>query len=73
MRDLLTGWTLDDPNPDAYGRALHRMVAASTPAQQRSEIAQTAEPLRILQTALETGVLGFAAWRAVARVVARPQ
>src|SRR5437867_4874872 len=70
VRDLLTGWTLDDPNPDAYGRALHRMVAAATPAQQRSEIAQTAEPLRILQTALESGVLGFAAWRAVERLLA---
>ncbi len=70
VRDLLTGWTLDDPNPDAYGHALHRMVAASTPAQQRSEIAQTAEPLRILQTAIETGVLGFAAWRAVERILA---
>src|SRR6266576_2095003 len=70
VRDLLTGWTLDDPNPDAYGRALHRMVAASTPAQQRSEIAQSAEPLRILQTAVEAGVLGFAAWRAVERILA---
>src|SRR6266516_2393063 len=70
VRDLLTGWTLDDPNPDAYGRALHRMVAASTPAQQRSEVAQTAEPLRILQTAVEAGVLGFAAWRAVERMLA---
>src|SRR5213083_2394123 len=70
VRDLLTGWTLDDPNPDAYGRALHRMVAAATPAQQRSEIAQTAEPLRILQTAVEAGVLGFAAWRAVERLLA---
>src|SRR6266487_1289559 len=70
VRDLLTGWTLDDPNPNAYGRALHRMVAASTPAQQRSEVAQTAEPLRILQTAVEAGVLGFVAWRAVERMLA---
>ena len=70
VRDLLQGWTLDDPNPDAYGQALQRMAAASTPAQQRSEVAQTAEPLRILQTAVETGVLGFAAWRAVERIVA---
>jgi hypothetical protein len=69
VRDLLQGWTLDDPNPDAYGQALHRMAAASTPAQQRSEVAHTAEPLRILQTAVEAGVLGFAAWRAVERIV----
>ena len=70
VRDILKGWTLDDPNPDAYGNALHRMTAASTPAQQHSEIAQPAEPLRILQTAVETGALGFGAWRAVERLVA---
>ena len=70
VRDLLQGWTLDDPNPDAYGSALHRMAAASSPAKQRSETVQTAEPLRILQTAVETGVLGFGAWRAVERLVA---
>src|SRR5882672_1151881 len=73
VRDLLQGWTLDDPNPDAYGQALHRMAAASTPAQQRSEVSQTAEPLRILQTAVEAGVLGFAAWRAVERILAENQ
>jgi hypothetical protein len=70
VRDLLQGWTLDDPNPDAYGHALHRMAAASPAAQQRSETIQTAEPLRILQTAIEAGVLGFGAWRAVERLVA---
>lgn len=70
VRDLLQGWTLDDPNPDAYGNALHRMAAASSPAKQHSETVQTAEPLRILQTAVETGVLGFGAWRAVERLVA---
>jgi hypothetical protein len=70
VRDLLHGWTLDDPNPDAYGHALHRMAAASPAAQQRSAAIQTAEPLRILQTAIEAGVLGFGAWRAVERLVA---
>ncbi|MGH7522382.1 MAG: hypothetical protein ACREMI_13990 [Gemmatimonadales bacterium] len=71
VRDLLTGWSLEDPNPDGYGQALHRMTAA-TPSSPlaRSSTAQTAEPLRILQTAVETGVLGFAAWRAVERLLA---
>lgn len=69
VRDILAGWTLDDPNPDAYGQALHRMAAASPAAQQRSTAIQTAEPLRILQTAIETGVLGFGAWRAIERLV----
>jgi len=70
VRDLLQGWTLDDPNPDAYGQALHKMAAASPAAIPRQDGQQAAEPLRILQTAVETGALGFAAWRAVERLVA---
>src|SRR2546426_917173 len=70
VRDLLQGWTLEDPNPDAYGQALHRMAAASPAAIPRQDGQQAAEPLRILQTAVETGALGFAAWRAVERLVA---
>src|SRR5216117_756566 len=70
VRTLLQGWTLEDPNPDAYGKALHRMAAASPATSARSTWQQTAEPLRIVQTALETGALGFGAWRAVERLVA---
>src|SRR5467141_2714752 len=70
VRGLLQGWTLEDPNPDAYGTALHRMAAASPVTGARSVWQQTAEPLRIVQTALETGVLGFGAWRAIERLVA---
>ena len=69
VRDLLQGWTLEDPNPDAYGQALQKMAAASS-ATARTNASQAAEPLRIVQTALETGALGFAAWRAVERLVA---
>ncbi|PYO90150.1 MAG: hypothetical protein DMD66_03470, partial [Gemmatimonadetes bacterium] len=70
VRDLLHGWTLDDPNPDGYGRALQKMAAASPGAIPRNDGQQAAEPLRIVQTAVETGALGFAAWRAVERLVA---
>ena len=73
VRALLTGWTLEDPNPDAYGKALHRMAAAAPVTGARSTWQQTAEPLRIVQTALETGVLGFGAWRAIERLVAEHQ
>src|SRR5206468_947141 len=59
VRGLLRGWTLEDPNPEAYGTALHRMAAAAPVTGARSVWQQTAEPLRIVQTALETGVLGF--------------
>jgi len=53
VRDLLTGWSLEDPNPDAYGQALHRMTAA-TPSSvlPHNDTVQPAEPLRILQTAV---------------------
>jgi hypothetical protein len=70
VRGLLQGWTLEDPNPDAYARALQKMAAASPVTGARSAWQQTAEPLRIVQTALETGVLGFGAWRAIERLVA---
>jgi len=69
VRALLEGWTLDDPNPDAYGLALHRMAAAS-PVHSTQPGQQATEPLRIVQTALETGALGFGAWRAIERLVA---
>jgi len=73
VRDLLQGWTLQDPNADAYGRALHEMVAtapAPSGGAARREEKQAAEPLRIVQTALEAGALGFGAWRAVERLIA---
>src|SRR5712671_1489415 len=70
VRGLLQGWTLEDPNPDAYGKALQKMSAASPVTGARSVWQQTAEPLRIVQTALETGTLGFGAWRAIERLVA---
>src|SRR2546422_559067 len=69
VRDLLEGWTLEDPNPDAYGLALQKMAAAS-PGHSAQLGQQAAEPLRIVQTALEAGVLGFGAWRAIERLVA---
>src|SRR2546426_11301030 len=67
VRDLLEGWTLEDPNPDAYGLALHKMAAAS-PVHSAQLGQQAAEPLRIVQTALEAGGLGFGAGGAVGRV-----
>src|SRR6059036_1602595 len=70
VRALLRGWTLEDPTPDAYGQALHKMAAASPATTSRKAGTQDAEPLRILQTALETGTMGFGAWRAVERLVA---
>src|SRR5439155_117850 len=66
----LQGWTLEDPNPDAYGLALQKMAAAAPHTAARRVGEQAAEPLRIVQTAVESGALGFGAWRAVERLVA---
>ncbi|HWC74624.1 MAG TPA: hypothetical protein VG454_11880 [Gemmatimonadales bacterium] len=72
VRELLQDWTLDDPNPDAYGQALQRM-AVTAPMAPATSLRQAAEPLRIVQTAVETGVLGFGAWRAVERLITERQ
>jgi len=70
VHDLLTGWTLEDPNPDPYARALQRMAsAAPATATQMGEANHNADPVRLLQTGLEVGVLGPGAWRAVGRLV----
>lgn len=73
VRSLLQGWTLDDPNPESYGQALHRMAASSARPASDNGHTQEAEPLRILQTALETGTIGFGTWRALERMLAEHQ
>ena len=70
VHDLLTGWTLEDPNPDPYARALQRMASTSMGTAPKSvDENHNAEPVRLLQTGLEVGVLGPGAWRAVGRLV----
>ncbi|HEV2671295.1 MAG TPA: HEAT repeat domain-containing protein [Gemmatimonadales bacterium] len=70
VRDLLRGWSLEDPNPEAYGQALQKMAAAAPDTASHGQAKHVAEPLRIVQTAVETGVMGVGAWRAVERLVA---
>jgi hypothetical protein len=73
VHDLLTGWTLDDPNPDPYARALQRMAGSAVTGAAAStggrDASYDAEPMRLLQTGLEIGALGPGAWRAVGRLV----
>jgi len=73
---LLTGWQLVDPNPDSYSQALQGIatetgaplvtptVEAATPP------AFSAEPRRIVLTALEVGSSGAMVNRAIERAVA---
>src|SRR5437588_559434 len=52
VRRLLDGWTLADPNPDAYGAALQR-VAPPAPARAATGGEYATEPDRIVAMALE--------------------
>jgi len=69
VRSLLTGWSLDDPTPGEYGHALERMAGAAPLFAGPAEASHATEPLRILQTGLEVGVLGPPVWRAVGRLI----
>src|SRR5438874_5303859 len=68
VRQLLSGWTLEDPTPDPYGRAPQPMAAAA-PSMVPVAESQDAEPERLLQTGLEVGVIGPGVWRALARLM----
>ena len=70
VNDLLTDWTLEDPNPDAYTMVLDQL---SMPAEAAPEAGEApdhlAEAPRILQMALELDVVGEAVWTSLARVI----
>jgi hypothetical protein len=71
VKQLLSEWKLDDPNPDAYRRTLEGMSHAPA-VLETSEHSYPPEPERIVQMALETGAVGEALWRAVDILAARP-
>jgi hypothetical protein len=57
VRHLLEGWTLRDPNPDAYGAALQRMSRTAPLFAPRAERGHPPEPDRIVAMALEVGTV----------------
>lgn len=67
VRDLISDWTLTDPNPDQYTRALHSMSTEAV-GQSHAEIRHAPEPMRIVQMALEVEAVGVPLWRAVAEL-----
>ena len=71
VKQLLSEWKLDDPNPDAYRRTLEGMAHAPA-VLETADHAYPPEPERIVQMALETGAVGEALWRAVDTLAARP-
>ncbi len=69
VRTLVSGWTLHDPNPGAYTRALQEMSrAAPDAATARGRTSNTAEPDRIASMALEIGAYGDVVASAVERI-----
>jgi hypothetical protein len=71
LRRLIEGWSLRDPNPGAYGRALHRMSVSAPTFVASAEAKFTTEPRRLVEMALELDTVGDAVERAVDVLVER--
>jgi len=71
VRGLLTGWSLTDPNPEAYGHALQRMSQSSTAAVHSIAWRHAPEPERLVQMSLEIGAAGPGVYRACEALVDR--
>src|SRR5205823_493348 len=69
VRRLLEGWTLADPNPDAYGAALQRMARAAPDRAVTPEGEHATEPDRIVAMALEVDAVNAHVLAAADRVV----
>jgi hypothetical protein len=71
VRGLLTGWSLTDPNPEAYGQALQRTSQASTRVEDSIAWRHAPEPERLVQMSLEVGAAGPGVYRACGTMVDR--
>ncbi|MGE5143096.1 MAG: hypothetical protein ACM3OA_06625, partial [Acidobacteriota bacterium] len=71
VRGLLTGWSLADPNPEAYGQALQRMSQASTQVGDAIAWRHAPEPERLIQMSLECGAVGPGVYRACSALIDR--
>ncbi len=70
VRQLIDGWQLEDPNPDAYRKALDGM-SRSAPIFSAADSSFVCEPERMIQMSLEAGAVGEALWRATDAVINR--
>jgi len=68
VSELIEGWSLGDPTPDAYGDALARMTAARSVYAVSPEQRFAPEPKRIVQMALEVDTMGEPVATAVDRL-----
>ncbi len=67
---LLAEWRLEDPNPDAYSKVLHRLATAGrTGAPAAARRTDDQDALRIVQMSLEVGQFGPLVDRAMDEVI----
>jgi hypothetical protein len=70
IQKLLEGWTLQNPNPEAYDRVLDSALEQA-PRQATDHRRDTAEPERMIDLALETETVGLGTEAALDRLVHR--
>jgi len=68
---MVTDWTLDDPNPDGYRKALEKMSKAA-PVFETGDDTFPCEPERLLSMGIEIGMLGDPVWRSLTALSAAP-
>jgi hypothetical protein len=71
VQRLMSGWSLEDPNPGGYGEALQQMARAAPLFAPSTETEESAEDARLVQMGLELQELGPRVWQAVARFEAK--
>jgi hypothetical protein len=71
IRALVRGWSLRDPNPGAYGKALQRMSLAAPVFVASSEAQFAPEPRRLVEMGLELDTVAEPVRRAVDALVDR--
>jgi hypothetical protein len=73
VKALLSGWKLDNPNPEDYDDALGRMSSAARTESESETVQLGVEALRIVQTAIEVEVGGAILRRAVDELIGSRQ
>ena len=68
---LLSGWQLEDPNPEQYGKVLQHLATSASAARSPTAIGRAGEhdTLRIVQMSLELGTFGPLVDRAINQLI----
>ena len=69
VRMLVGQWTLADPNPESYRAVLEGMSKSRPVPTMARVVSHPIEDERLVQMALEIGVIGDSAWRAIEAMV----